>query len=121
MGCSKRQLGRLGESIAYEYLLFMGYTILARNWRFRRFELDCVAKDGDCLVLVEVKSRSQPIPCEHPLVSHAQISRLLTAGSVFAEHIGHEWEFRLDTILVIWDEDHIPLLNHTPNAFFPGW
>jgi putative endonuclease len=53
----RRQTGRQGEDLAAAYLAGLGYTILARNWRTRRGEIDIVAQDGICLALVEVRTR----------------------------------------------------------------
>lgn len=39
------------------YLEQLGYAILARNWRTRSGELDIIARDGECLVFVEVRTR----------------------------------------------------------------
>lgn len=51
-------LGKLGESIACDFLESRGYKILERNFRSLRWgEIDIVAKDGDTLVFVEVKTR----------------------------------------------------------------
>jgi len=52
------ELGKLGETIAQEFLLAKGYLIEATNYRHRRLELDIVAKDGETLIFVEVKTRS---------------------------------------------------------------
>ena len=49
-------LGRRGEETAVRLLLAEGYTILARNWRVRSGELDIVARDGETIVFVEVKT-----------------------------------------------------------------
>lgn len=53
-----QQLGAKGEAIAAEYLEGLGFHILERNWRNRKGELDLIARDGDALVAVEVKTRS---------------------------------------------------------------
>lgn len=55
---SNQSLGREGERAAEKYLRGLGYKILARNFRTRFGEVDIVARDGDCLVFVEVKTRS---------------------------------------------------------------
>lgn len=39
-------------------LVEAGWVVLARNWRCRYGELDVIAVDGECLVVVEVKTRS---------------------------------------------------------------
>ncbi|QIM18702.1 YraN family protein [Leucobacter coleopterorum] len=53
-----QQLGARGEAIAAGYLEGLGFRILERNWRNRSGELDLIARDGDTLVAVEVKTRS---------------------------------------------------------------
>jgi putative endonuclease len=54
----KDAVGRFGEQLAAEHLEAAGLVVLARNWRCRDGELDLVARDGDELVFVEVKTRS---------------------------------------------------------------
>jgi putative endonuclease len=49
--------GRDGEAAAAEYLETLGYRILKRNLRGPGGEIDLIARDGDTLVFVEVKSR----------------------------------------------------------------
>ena len=53
----RRRLGTLGERLAAEHLEARGFTILDRNFRTRRGELDLVAHDGRHLVFCEVKTR----------------------------------------------------------------
>jgi putative endonuclease len=53
----RRQTGLRGEEIAAAHLQALGYEIVARNVRTRYGELDIVARDGGCLVFVEVKTR----------------------------------------------------------------
>ncbi len=54
----KDAVGRFGEQVAAEHLQARGLVVLDRNWRCRDGELDIVARDGDALVFVEVKTRS---------------------------------------------------------------
>ncbi len=51
-------LGRLGEARAREYLLERGWTLLAKNYRFGRREVDIVARRGKLVAFVEVKTRA---------------------------------------------------------------
>ena len=51
-------MGARGEDIAAEWLERHGYTIVDRNWRCARGEVDIVARCADDLVFVEVKTRS---------------------------------------------------------------
>lgn len=55
---AKDALGKYGEDLAARHLVGAGFTILARNWRCPVGEIDIVARDGDVLVIAEVKTRS---------------------------------------------------------------
>jgi len=50
-------LGARGESLARASLEAQGYAIIATQYRTRAGEIDIVARDGGCLVFVEVKAR----------------------------------------------------------------
>jgi putative endonuclease len=50
--------GRGAEARAIALLVDRGYAIVARNWRCRLGELDVVARDGDTLAFVEIRSRA---------------------------------------------------------------
>ena len=56
-----RTLGSDGEDVACRHLRDQGLEVLARNWRLAsgelRGELDVICRDGDALVVVEVKTR----------------------------------------------------------------
>lgn len=51
-------IGAYGEALAAEHLEGLGFHILERNWRNRAGELDLIARDGQTLVAIEVKTRS---------------------------------------------------------------
>lgn len=54
-------LGKAGEELAEKFLKNLGYVILGRNVRFKRDEIDIIAKDpvDDVIVFVEVKARAR--------------------------------------------------------------
>jgi putative endonuclease len=54
---NKTALGASAEHAAAELLTAAGYRIVARNYRCKVGELDLIARDGDVLVFVEVRSR----------------------------------------------------------------
>ena len=58
MAENKRTIGTTYEKIAGAYLETQGYQILEYNYRYRRGEIDIVARDGEYLVFCEVKYRS---------------------------------------------------------------
>ena len=53
-----KQVGSKGEDLAAEFLKDKGYRIIGRNYKTPIGELDIIAKDGETLVFVEVKTRS---------------------------------------------------------------
>jgi len=53
-----RKRGNEGETLAAECLKKRGYKIVCRNFTSRRGEIDIVAKDGQYLVFIEVKTRT---------------------------------------------------------------
>lgn len=119
---SKQQLGKQGEDHALAYLVAQGLQPLERNWRYKRAEIDLIMMDEECLVFVEVKTRSTDA-FGHPLefVRARQVELLSAAASSYMEQIGHEWEIRFDLVSVIiyhQNEDHV--LEHIKDAFFPG-
>lgn len=55
-----RDIGRFGEDLAHRHLRAQGFTIVARNWSPPQGggEIDLIARDGDSLVFIEVKTRA---------------------------------------------------------------
>lgn len=56
-GDGRIQTGKKGEEFAVAYLKSKGYRIIERNYKCLFGEIDIVAKDGNTVVFVEVKSR----------------------------------------------------------------
>ena len=54
----KKLLGKLGEKKATEFLKGKGYKILETNYKTRVGEIDVIAKDGEYVVFIEVKTRT---------------------------------------------------------------
>lgn len=99
-------VGAYGERLAARYLVDSGMQILDRNWRCLQGEIDIVAMDGACLVIVEVKTRrtlSFGSPVEAvTAVKAARLRRL--AGCWLTEHrflVGSVADVRVDVIGVL--------------------
>ena len=54
-------LGKQGEEYACSYLQSHGYSVIKRNYRIRYGEIDIIAQKNNCLVFVEVKTRSSTL------------------------------------------------------------
>jgi len=118
---SHNELGEQGEELANAHLLRNGYTILERNWRFGKEEIDIIAIQGDELVIVEVKTRNSDFFGEpHQFVSKSKQSHLIRAAHAFAEKKDLDVEVRFDVIGVIINTKEQRLL-HLEDAFQPKW
>lgn len=99
---TKKATGNYGESLACEYLKKLGYKILERNYLIRGGEIDIVAKDGQELVFVEVKTRYSHefgLPVES--ITPWKIKALLkTAQFYILKSNWGERPYRLDMISV---------------------
>jgi putative endonuclease len=116
----KHDLGRKGEELAIAHLRSVGYEILHTNWRFHHLEIDIVARDGDELVIVEVKSRGSN-SYEHPLeaVSNKKIRFLVNAADAYITEHNIDMETRFDIVSVIFFSKNDFKLEHFKNAFYP--
>ncbi|MDX8408027.1 MAG: YraN family protein, partial [Mariprofundaceae bacterium] len=102
--------GRSGEERACRYLRHRGYTILSRNIRLARGELDIVARHRDLLVFVEVKAH-QTRESGLLAVNEDKCARLQSAALAWlGQHpeLG-DLQCRFDLIIL------------TPRMAGPGW
>lgn len=100
---AKDVLGRRGEELAAQHLTAAGLAIVERNWRCSHGEIDIVARDGDELVFVEVKTRSS-LAFGHPLeaITAVKLARLRRLAAAWCSaHPGSYDRIRLDAVAVI--------------------
>jgi putative endonuclease len=100
---AKDGLGQYGENVAVAHLRGAGLTILDRNWRCDIGEIDIVARDGDVLVVCEVKTRSSTgfgAPLEGVTARKAARLRRLAARWVHEQRV-HPPDIRIDLVGVL--------------------
>ncbi len=96
------ELGRNGEELAAEYLLLKEFEILERNYRYQKAEIDIIARRGNILVAVEVKTRSTPeFGDPQDFLKRKQIQQLVKAMNHYVEESGLDVEVRFDIIAII--------------------
>ncbi len=112
--------GRLGEDLAHDYLIEKGYHILARNWSLGRNELDIIARDGDELVVVEVKSRTEPV-LDHPImaVDKKKQRHVISAAHAYIRFTRTYLPVRFDVIWVQLINGKAKKISHYQDAFIP--
>ena len=93
--------GKLGEELAKDYLVKEGYSILYRNWRHSRYEIDIVALKNNLPHFVEVKTRSSNEFGEpEASVSKKKIRCLLQAADEFIYQHPRYTDFRVDILSI---------------------
>jgi putative endonuclease len=112
---AKDALGRYGEDLAARHLADAGLAILERNYRCESGEIDIVARDGDVLVVCEVKTRSGlrfGAPLEAVTATKARRLRVL-ASRWLSDHRGiRPKTVRFDVVGVLRPDDGSPRVEH---------
>jgi len=96
-------LGAYGERVAARYLAAAGMVVLDRNWCCDEGELDLVLRDGDALVVCEVKTRtSLDHGSPHEAITDAKLGRLQRLAVRWAEaRAVSPPEIRVDLVAVL--------------------
>ncbi len=116
---NRKAMGDQGEKTAAEYLEKKGYTIRDRNFRYGRYEVDLIARDGDTLVFVEVKATSS-IEYGYPeekvdITKQKKIS--LAAQAYIEQNKLDNMDCRFDVISMIQDSGENQI-EHIEDAFW---
>ncbi len=113
------ELGKLGEQLAIKHLREKGYQILAVNWYFGHHEIDIIAKDGEMLVIVEVKTRATDAFGEPELAVNKQKQRsIVKAADAYIQENDLAIETRFDVVSVIVTPNEKRIV-HIDDAFYP--
>ena len=96
-----------------------GYRIITRGYRTPLGEIDLIARDGQSVVFVEVKTRREGTPAEAVTIEKQR--RLTRAALHFLQHYKLlEHSSRFDVVAIVWADDRsAPSIEHFVNAFEP--
>ncbi len=116
------RLGRKGENIACRLLKNKGYDILHRNLKLNKIEVDIVARDGETLCFVEVKTRHYKKNYKNPdnkvWVRKQQTERIEKAGRRYIFKIGgQKLKYRFELIEIGLRFNSIISINHWDSDF----
>lgn len=113
------ELALRGERLAERHLARRGYLTLARRHKTRRGELDLVMRDGQAIVVVEVKTRrsaSHGAPAEAVTASKAEHLRAASRSFLRDARLTHR-PWRIDVVAVLCDpRGRLLELEHLPGA-----
>lgn len=114
----RAERGSSGEDLAAKWLEGKGMKVLARNFRARGGEVDIVARDGDVLAFVEVKTgRSGAFGPPESWVTLRKREHLVRAARVYLAKNPWDGEVRFDVVAVEVEEGI--RIRHIKDAFRP--
>lgn len=96
----KKSFGSKGETIAVEFLERQGYTIIKRNLRIGKSEIDILAMDEEVLAVVEVKARGDSYVDATMAVGRSKQSNLARAARELEEQYPDR-DIRFDVVTVV--------------------
>ncbi len=107
MPASRKQIGDLGEKIAAEHLRGLGYKIRETNFRRQEGEIDIIAQDKDCLVFVEVRTRTgSEFGTPEESVTAAKKEKLISLALAYLQtHSNLPSLWRIDVVAIELDQD----------------
>jgi putative endonuclease len=112
-------IGRCGEDLAARHLEENGWTILDRNYRFGRKEIDLVVARGSVLAFVEVKTRTGS-GFGHPLeaITRRKRREIAAVAAAWLERHPRAYHIiRFDAVGVMVRPQHPPLVEHVEDAW----
>jgi putative endonuclease len=111
--------GDLGELAAREFLQKKGLHYLTANFRTPRGEIDLIFQDNDCLVFVEVKTRSSEKWNRPAAAVNARKRRRISRTALdYLRRLHHpRVPVRFDVVEVLLREEQVREIRHLPNTF----
>ena len=112
-------LGAWGESIAREYLITRGYTIIEHDKRMGHYEIDIIALKGNRIIFIEVKTRLAGSFDPLEAITTKKISNICRAADSFVKQYNYPHEVQFDIIAITGSPDTSCEIEHIPDAFVP--
>jgi putative endonuclease len=111
--------GALGERAARKHLKELGLIYLTGNFRSTRGEMDLVFRDEDCLVFVEVKTRSSESWTRPAAAVNARKRKLLSQTALDYLRLlqNPPVKVRFDIVEVLLSDGQVAEVRHLPNTF----
>jgi putative endonuclease len=111
--------GALGERAAKKHLQKLGLKFLTSNFRSERGEIDLIFRDADCLVFVEVKTRSSEEWTRPAAAVDARKKRLLSQTALDYLRLlkNPQVKIRFDIVEVLLRDGEVREVRHLPNTF----
>lgn len=113
------EIGTNGEQLAVTFLKNKGYNILATNWRTGKKEVDIIAETLDCIVFVEVKTRSNfNFGYPEEAVTEAKKTLIKSAAEDYFLQFSPKKTLRFDIISILQKGKITKEIYHFEDAFY---
>jgi putative endonuclease len=111
---NKTEIGKQGEIKAENFLVAKGYSIITRNYRYKRSEIDLIVQKENWLVFVEVKMRSsKAFGFPEESVKEAKRKKILEGAAQYLEETNWQGNVRYDIVAIHQNE-----IEHFEDAFY---
>lgn len=115
----RKEVGALGEKLAVDFLKKRGYKIVQRNFRCREGEIDIIAKQGECLVFVEVRTkRGSDYGVPEESITPFKKDKLASLAQIYLQNYHPSPQsWRIDVVAVeLTVQNRVSRLEHIENA-----
>ena len=111
--------GKAGEIAAVRFLKKSGYKILEKNFRKTYGEIDIIARLGENVAFVEVKTRkSDAFGTPAEFVTKEKQQKIIKCAYTYIQEKDLDAEFTFDVIEVYMENNKVKNINHIKNAFY---
>jgi len=113
----RKKIGSWGEQFACDYLIQQGYKIIGRNVNTPHGEIDILAKKGQNLIFIEVKTRTNYV-FGYPEISLTprKLSHMQNAALFYLQENEFDGGWQLDAISIVKIGKNLPEITHFENV-----
>jgi len=113
------ELGQWGEELATQHLIEQNYTVLSRNFRFKKAEIDIIAFKDGYLVVCEVKTRTKnKIQKPYQAVNYKKQQHIIEAINYYIQLNQLDVDVQFDIVSITHDST-CTQIQHISDAFSP--
>jgi len=114
---SHLEVGKMGEDIARRFLEKQGHKIIEQNYRTKYAEIDLVAKKGNDLVFIEVRTKiGENFGTPEETINYDKKRKLLRNALAYVSRKKWKGPYRIDAICIVLKSDYsVERLNHYEN------